>query len=127
MLFFRRGVRFQMARSDSSFKKLKTPSDSALTEPGKAPSRKSHRLQDAVYREMFLLEAKRPGAEMGLALALLRVMAASNQMANREEIRDWLATICPHCLKMIERSLNEYGACAPRTLKDAAPVILLKP
>jgi len=115
-----------MDRSGISLKKLNTKPDKAPARPAKEICRKSNRLQDAVYREIFLLESRKPGAEMGLALALLRAMAASDQMANREEIRDWLATICPYCLKMIESALDEYGACAPRASKDAAPVVPLK-
>lgn len=93
-----------------------------LTRTATAQSRKSNRLQDAVYREMFFLEAKKPGAEMGLALALLRAMAASEKMANREEILNWLSMICPHCLKMIESALDEYCACAPCALEDTVSV-----
>ena len=33
---------------------------------------RGERIKDEVYRQMFLLEERRPGAEMGLALALLR-------------------------------------------------------
>jgi hypothetical protein len=32
---------------------------------------------DEVYREMYQLEARHPGAEMGLALALLRAHVAA--------------------------------------------------
>lgn len=49
---------------------------------------------------------------MGLALALLRAMVESEKMANREEIREWLKAICPHCLKMIEGALDEYSRYA---------------
>jgi hypothetical protein len=83
-----------------------------------AQSRKSNRLQDDVYREMFLLESKRPGSEMGLALALLRAMVESEKMANREEIREWLKNICPHCLKMIESALDEYFSCGTHPHQD---------
>jgi hypothetical protein len=115
-----------MARSGNSLKKLNTKPSGAPASPAKELSRKSNRLQDAVYREMFLLESRRPGAEMGLALALLRAMVASDQMANCEEIRDWLATICPHCLKMIESALSEYGTCAPCPSKSVVPVTPIK-
>ena len=116
----------EMTRSSIRRKKPNTQPDSAPATPPEVASRKSNRLQDAVYREMFLLESRRPGAEMGLALALLRAVAASDQMANREEIRDWLEAICPHCLKMIESALGEYGACAPHPSKKAVPVTPIK-
>ena len=115
-----------MARSGNGLKTPSTKPDIAPAGPAKELSRRSNRLQDAVYREMFLLESRRPGAEMGLALALLRAMIASDQMVNCEEIRDWLAAICPHCLKMIESSLSEYGACVPRTSRAVAPVLPIK-
>lgn len=79
----------------------------------KSQSRTIDRLQDAVYREMYLLESKTPGAEMGLALALLRAVIESEQLMNKEEARDWLQTICPICLHRIESALNESCACAP--------------
>ncbi|MGB6724839.1 MAG: hypothetical protein WBE74_02980 [Terracidiphilus sp.] len=79
-----------------------------------AQSRRSNRLQDAVYREMLLLESRRPGSEMGLALALLRAMVESEKVTNRDEIREWLTGICPLCLKMIEGALYNYPACAAR-------------
>jgi hypothetical protein len=73
-------------------------------------SRSMNRLMDEVYREMFLLEAKHPGAEMGLALALLRAWVAAEASADKARAWNWLTTICPICLKMIEESLNEGGA-----------------
>lgn len=115
-----------MARSGNNAQKLSAASNRPSCKLTAAQSRKSNRLQDAVYREMFLLESKRPGAEMGLALALLRAMAASGQMADREEILTWLSMICPHCLKMIESALEEYCPCAPCTLEDAIPVTTVK-
>jgi hypothetical protein len=116
-----------MARSGDTLQKLSAASNHASFRRTAAQSRKSDRLQDAVYREMFLLESKRPGAEMGLALALLRAMAASEKIANREEFLYWLSKICPHCLKMIESALDEYCACAPGTPEDAVPVTSIKP
>lgn len=71
-----------------------------------------HRLMDEVYREMYLLESGRPGAEMGLALALLRARVASDLAPERREDWEWLRTVCPLCLKMIEESLARGGAVA---------------
>ncbi|HTW78765.1 MAG TPA: hypothetical protein VME23_04370 [Terracidiphilus sp.] len=107
-----------MTRSGNRFRKMSEGSKGDLTRLKSAQSRKSNRLQDAVYREMFLLESKRPGSEMGLALALLRAMVESEQVADREEMREWLKIICPHCLKMIESALNEYSTCATRPQQD---------
>jgi hypothetical protein len=41
-------------------------------------SRRLTHLQDEVYREMLRPEGGRPGAEMGLALALLRAWVATD-------------------------------------------------
>ena len=78
---------------------------------------------DEVYREMYLLEAGRPGAEMGLALALLRARVAADGKSGKKSDWDWLKTLCPHCLKMIENSLDRSGAVASsmRNSSCAAP------
>jgi hypothetical protein len=60
---------------------------------------------------MFLLESHRPGAEMGLALALLRAYVHADSLTNPDEMRDWLKTICPIGLHMIEDSLGECLPC----------------
>jgi hypothetical protein len=79
-----------------------------------APSRTVNRLKDAVYREMYRLEAQQPGSEMGLALALLRVIVASQQSVDREEdFKDWIKEISPIALKMIEKGLDQYIGCSP--------------
>ena len=88
--------------------KAKTRARISVSEPG---PKKFARFQDAVYREMFLLEAGEPGSEMGLALAMLRAVAASSHSANSEEIRKWLSELCPICLEMIESALASYGKC----------------
>ena len=72
---------------------------------------------DEVYREMFLLEAGRPGAEMGLALALLRAWVAAEIPAKQGRDWNWLRTICPVCLKMIEESLDDCGTVVAMLLK----------
>jgi len=103
-----------MARSGNRPGEMSKESKRSPSRLTTAQSRKSNRLQDAVYREMLLLESKRPGAEMGLALALLRAIVESEHMADRDETREWLNNICPHCLKMIESALAEYSVCAAR-------------
>lgn len=77
-------------------------------------TRKTDRLKDAVYREMFLLESNRPGSEMGLALALLRAVIGSESLLNDEEFLKWIKTVCPIGLQMIEASLKEVSKCNAR-------------
>jgi hypothetical protein len=76
-------------------------------------TRRVTRLQDEVYREMFRLEGGLPGAEMGLALALLRAWVAVERLP--EDDREWLRTISPIGLRMIEESLERLSA-APEQL-----------
>lgn len=71
-----------------------------------------NRLKDDVYREMYRLEARQPGSEMALALALLRMMVASQHCPRREDFTGWLKEICPVALKMIEDGLDRYSACS---------------
>jgi hypothetical protein len=61
-----------------------------------------NRLMDEVYRQMFLLEERRPGSELGLALALLRAWIAAETLREGIEEWAWLVKICPVCLEMIE-------------------------
>ena len=63
---------------------------------------RGERLKDEVYRQMFRLEASRPGADLALAVALLRGWLASSSEAGVPESSDWLKKICPICLRMIE-------------------------
>jgi hypothetical protein len=72
---------------------------------------KIDRLKDEVYRQMFRLEAKRPGSEMDLAIALLRAWTAAESEPTCVEERNWLKQICPICLLMIEttRQSKETG------------------
>ncbi len=86
-------------------------------------SRRIHRLMDEVYREMYLLEAGRPGSEMGLALALMRARVVADRKSESGKDWDWLKSVCPICLKMIEESLNR-GSTSASLLDDpsaAAP------
>ena len=85
---------------------------------GGPASRRLTRLQDEVYREMLRLEGGRPGAEMGLALALLRAwVAADIQSEKISDCTAWLKTICPICLRMIEESLDRGSTAASTLLK----------
>ena len=70
-----------------------------------------NRLKDEVYREMLLLEVNRPGAEMGLALALLRAVVQSGSFRDQVEFGEWLRTVCPLGLHMIEASLGKGANC----------------
>lgn len=75
--------------------------------------RRSEQFKDEVYRQMFRLEASRPGADMDLALALLRAwQAADAKPESGEELR-WLRKICPICLEMIEAASRSGGSKAP--------------
>jgi hypothetical protein len=67
-------------------------------------TRQNHgeRLKDEVYRQMFRLEADRPGADLALAIALLRGWLASFSEPGVPESTEWLKKICPICLRMIE-------------------------
>lgn len=78
-------------------------------------TRRMNRLKDEVYRQMLLLEVNRPGAEMGLALALLRAVVQSASLRDQVEIGEWLTTVCPLGLHMIESSLAEWAKCDLRS------------
>ena len=73
--------------------------------------RKMNRLKDEVYREMLLIEVNRPGAEMGLALALLRAVVQSDSFSDHQDFGEWLKAVCPLGLNMIEVSLGEGFKC----------------
>jgi hypothetical protein len=68
------------------------------------PPRRNHdeQLKDEVYRQMFRLEAGRPGAELALTIALLRGWLAADCEPEVSKSREWLKKICPICLLMIE-------------------------
>ena len=70
---------------------------------------RGERVKDEVYRQMFLLEENRPGAEMGLAVALLRAWLAAGSKTTSDEERDWLKKVSPICLVMIEAALQTAG------------------
>lgn len=77
------------------------------------PIMRSNRLKDEVYREMYLLESRRPGSEMALALALLHAWTEADSLPQDNEVKIWLRQICPLCLQLIEDSLDNGGACLP--------------
>jgi len=72
--------------------------------------RRSARIRDEVYRQMFRLEENRPGAEMDLALAMLRAWLAAESIPERRAERAWLKKISPICLPMIESALRADNA-----------------
>ncbi len=57
------------------------------TRPGSSRQIRGERMKDEVYRQMFLLEESRPGAELGLALALLRAWLFADQKPAGDEGR----------------------------------------
>ena len=74
---------------------------------------RGERLKDEVYRQMFRLEERRSGAEIGLALALLRAWLAANSKPASDEEKDWLKKVSPICLEMIEVALRESSTSPP--------------
>ena len=78
---------------------------------GVSQARRMNHLKDEVYREMLLLEMNRPGSEMGLALALLRAVVHSESLCDQEDYGEWLRTVCPLGLHMIEASLRDGSRC----------------
>jgi len=75
--------------------------------------RRSEQFKDDVYRQMFRLEASRPGADLDLALALLRAWTAADSKPNGCEQRQWLKKICPICILMIEAASRLSRAQQP--------------
>ena len=80
-----------------------------VTRPARPRHFRGERIKDEVYRQMFRLEERRPGAEMGLALALLRAWQAADLKSASGEERDWLKKISPICVEMIEAALQADG------------------
>ncbi len=75
-------------------------------EAGATRPRRSEQVKDEVYRQMFRLEASRPGAELDLALALLRAWMDAESKPESCEERQWLHKICPICIAMIETAMH---------------------
>ena len=67
-------------------------------------------LQNEVYRQMFRLEDHRPGAEVDLALALLRAWQACGSGPGARAQRQWLRKICPICVAMIESASSSSSS-----------------
>lgn len=106
-----------MPRSGNCVPKSESAGRRATQSGALLQGRRANRLKDEVYREMFLLESHRPGAEMALALALLRAIVYSQTAGNQRGLRDWLKTLCPVALRMIEESLRENSNCIGRVQK----------
>jgi hypothetical protein len=84
-----------------------------VTRPARPRHIRGERVKDEVYCQMFLLEESRSGAEMGLALALLRAWLAADSKPASDEERDWLKKVSPICLEMIEATLQAGGTVHP--------------
>jgi hypothetical protein len=78
-----------------------TPRKSTAKTP-RTPSKRYERIKDEVYRQMYRLEASRSGAELALAIALLRAWITSDAETDMPKSHEWLIKICPICLPMIE-------------------------
>jgi hypothetical protein len=78
---------------------------------------RANRLMDEVYRQMFRLEEGRPGAEIELALALVRAWAATRTQPETEGPQDWLQKISPICIRMIEEASQRIGPPRPCTAR----------
>lgn len=70
-------------------------------------------LKDEVYRQMFRLEEGRSGAELGLALALLRAWVATDAKPDGAGNQEWLSKVSPICLQMIEAALQPKAPAIP--------------
>jgi hypothetical protein len=84
-----------------------------LARQGKPRLNHGERVKDEVYRQMFRLEENRPGAEIGLALALLRAWLAADSNPESCSERVWLKNISPICLQMIETALQATDTVSP--------------
>ena len=94
------------------------------TGPSSASTCRDGLLQSEVYRQMFRLEDHRPGADVSLALALLRAWQACGSGPAAHAQRQWLRKICPICVAMIE---SASPSSSPQALARGAhrtPAIL---
>lgn len=73
--------------------------------------RAAGRLKDEVYRQMLRLEAQRPAAPLLLALALLQAWMRFDHQPADSEARQWLRTVSPVCLRMIEAACRTAAPC----------------
>ena len=85
----------------------------AAVRSNKSCRNQSEQLKDEVYCQMFRLEESRPGAERGLALALVRAWLAADSKPGSGEGQDWLKKVSPICLQMIEAALKAGVATFP--------------
>jgi hypothetical protein len=72
------------------------------TRPANPRQDRGDKLKDEVYRQMFRLEANWPGADLDLAIALLRGWLAPCSEPEHTDLCEWLKKVCPVCLLMIE-------------------------
>ena len=63
-------------------------------------------MQDEVLHQMLRLEGHRPGAELDLAIALLRAWEQASRTRRSDEALRWLAAICPACITMLEETVK---------------------
>ncbi len=73
---------------------------------------RGEQIKDEVYRQMFLVEEKRQGAEIELALVLLYAWQIADSTSAQDEMRDWLKKVSPICMEMIEAKM-QAGVKAP--------------
>ena len=59
-------------------------------------------LKDEVYRQMYRLEAHKPGADLDLAIALLHGWLEHSPQIGSAQLHEWLRKVSPICLLMIE-------------------------
>ncbi len=78
--------------------------------PGKISTRTIDRLKDDVYRQMLRLEGGRPSAQILLAVGLLHAWMALEGQPYDCETRQWLRTLSPVCLRMIEEACPAHGS-----------------
>jgi len=78
--------------------------------PQVARTRGAEPLKDEVYRQMYRVESNRSGAEVDLALALLRAWTAADAEPPNGETRQWLRKVCPICMEMIEAAEQPHDA-----------------
>jgi hypothetical protein len=81
----------------------------ASTRPNNPRRTSDEGLKDEVYRHVFRLEASRPGADLDLAVALVRAWLDADSGRGRPAMREWLKKVCPICLSLIEASQQTSG------------------
>lgn len=83
------------------------------TRTGRPRQGKLNQLKDEVYRHMFRLEARRPGSEVDLALALLYAWNEAESVPGKGSGQQWLKMVCPICIQMIEAARQWDNAERP--------------